>query len=535
MKNLWITLFIIIVNQLNAQDYFNYQAIISDSNGAVVASQSIGVQLSIIYNSTNGTVVYKEQHSPTTDSNGLINLTIGTGTQLSSADFSSINWSTPYIYLKSEIDLGSGYVDVGTDLIGQVPIAIFAKQLKGITVTSGTISATGANLSGTVTASAFVGDGSGLTNVVASGNVDSLNNVLIGNSVFTSNTTGSANVAIGLSTLSYNNTGYDNIAVGRAAMMFNGGGSKNVAIGAASLENNSSDENIGIGYKALFLNTSGNNVAVGTSALGANITGTINTATGNKTLSNNTIGSYNSGFGNEALFSNISGSNNTAVGVNALRENQTASNNTALGYNALFANTAAQNVAVGSNALSSNTTGSFNTALGYEAGDTNTSGSNNTLVGYNADVGSNNLTNATAIGANAVVATSNTIRLGAAGIAYVKSDAQYDSSSDRRLKENIVKTSYGLEEVLKLNPVNYRFISNGLNQIGFIAQEVQPLLPEVVTGTEGDIEKGETLGITYSSLIPVLTKAIQEQQQQLEAQQKLIQSLLERLETLENK
>ncbi|MDA9015505.1 hypothetical protein N9H69_02350 [Flavobacteriaceae bacterium] len=54
MKNLWITLFIIIVNQLNAQDYFNNQAIISDSNGAVVASQSIGVQLSIIYNSTNG-------------------------------------------------------------------------------------------------------------------------------------------------------------------------------------------------------------------------------------------------------------------------------------------------------------------------------------------------------------------------------------------------------------------------------------------------------------------------------------------------
>jgi hypothetical protein len=64
---------------------------------------------------------------------------------------------------------------------------------------------------------------------------------------------------------------------------------------------------------------------------------------------------------------------------------------------------------------------------------------------------------------------------------------------------------------------------------------MQPLLPEAVNGTEGALEKGETLGITYSSLIPVLTKAIQEQQQQLEAQQKLIQSLLERLETLENK
>jgi hypothetical protein len=215
---------------------------------------------------------------------------------------------------------------------------------------------------------------------------------------------------------------------------------------------------------------------------------------------------------------------NTAVGYEALKGSSTKANNTGI-----------NNTASGFQSLLNNTSGSNNIALGYKAGDTNTSGSNNTLVGYNADVGSNNLTNATAIGANAVVATSNTIRLGAPGIASVKSDALYDSSSDRRLKENIVKTSYGLEEVLKLNPVNYRFISNGLNQIGFIAQEVQPLLPEVVTGTEGDIEKGETLGITYSSLIPVLTKAIQEQQQQLEAQQKLIQSLLERLETLENK
>src|SRR6056300_987751 len=203
MRSVYYFIFLISC-YLQAQNGFNYQAIINDASGAVVASQTIGVQLSILYNSSSGTVAYSELHNPTTDANGLINLRIGTGTQLSSAAFSSVDWSTSYIYLKSEIDItGSGtYVDVGTDLIGQVPVALFAKQLEGITITSGTISATGANLSGTVTASAFVGDGSGLTNVVASGNVDSLNNVLIGNSVFTSNTTGSANVAIGLSTLS---------------------------------------------------------------------------------------------------------------------------------------------------------------------------------------------------------------------------------------------------------------------------------------------------------------------------------------------
>jgi hypothetical protein len=169
MRSVYYFIFLISC-YLQAQNGFNYQAIINDASGAVVASQTIGVQLSILYNSSSGTVAYSELHNPTTDANGLINLRIGTGTQLSSAAFSSVDWSTSYIYLKSEIDItrSGTYVDVGIDLIGQVPVALFAKQLEGITITSGTISATGANLSGTVTASAFVGDGSGLTNVVAS-------------------------------------------------------------------------------------------------------------------------------------------------------------------------------------------------------------------------------------------------------------------------------------------------------------------------------------------------------------------------------
>ena len=132
--------------------------------------------------------------------------------------------------------------------------------------------------------------------------------------------------------------------------------------------------------------------------------------------------------------------------------------------------------------------------------------------------------------------------MGDLNVGYVKHYGTLSASSDRRLKENIVKTPYGLEEVLKLNPVTYRFKSNGLNQIGFIAQEVLPLLPEVVTGTEGDIEKGETLGITYSSLIPVLTKAIQEQQKIIEElksdstkQKEMIELLIKRIESLEKK
>ena len=56
--------------------------------------------------------------------------------------------------------------------------------------------------------------------------------------------------------------------------------------------------------------------------------------------------------------------------------------------------------------------------------------------------------------------------------------------------------------------------------------------PEAVSGIEGDLQKGETLAVTYTTLIPVLTKAIQEQQalienqqQSIEAQNKVIQQL----------
>ena len=97
--------------------------------------------------------------------------------------------------------------------------------------------------------------------------------------------------------------------------------------------------------------------------------------------------------------------------------------------------------------------------------------------------------------------------------------------SDVRLKKDIVNTTYGLFDVLRLRPVNYNMKADGEAQVGFIAQEVRKIIPEVVNGIEGDISKGETLGISYGNLVPVLTKAIQEQQQMIDKQREEIANL----------
>jgi hypothetical protein len=99
------------------------------------------------------------------------------------------------------------------------------------------------------------------------------------------------------------------------------------------------------------------------------------------------------------------------------------------------------------------------------------------------------------------------------------------TGSDRRLKNDIKNTKYGLQTILELVPVDYQLKSNDLSQVGFIAQDLKPIVPEAVMGIEGDLTKGETLGVNYTMLIPVLTKAIQEQQVLIEAQDKVIQQL----------
>jgi len=99
-------------------------------------------------------------------------------------------------------------------------------------------------------------------------------------------------------------------------------------------------------------------------------------------------------------------------------------------------------------------------------------------------------------------------------------------TSDRRMKKEINNLNYGLNTVLKLRPVSYKWKKGNQNvNLGLIAQEVQKLIPEVIdVGTDKD----RTLGMKYTELIPVLINAIQEQQKEITDLKKMVNKLLQK-------
>jgi hypothetical protein len=130
------------------------------------------------------------------------------------------------------------------------------------------------------------------------------------------------------------------------------------------------------------------------------------------------------------------------------------------------------------------------------------------------------------------------MRLGNAMQFYVKSatvvaslsaTGVWTNASDSRYKENIDNIQYGLDSLMALKPRKYNII--GLQdkpQIGFIAQEVLDVLPEVVESTFNTVTQEDRYSLSYGQLTAVIVKAMQEQQA-------MIQTLTARVAQLEAK
>lgn len=406
--------------------------------------------------------------------------------------------------------------------------------------------------------------------------VEGNNNTAIGATSLHFQVSGDANTAVGKSAMHAGYSGSNNTALGHIALASNAQGNFNTAVGAEALASNNASGNTATGYRAMYHNTRGEaNTAHGNSALLSNSTATANTAIGFRSLFSFIGGPFgngvNTGCGSFTLTSTTTGWGNAAFGSDALIGNSTGFWNTSVGGgSSYFSSVGNYNTAVGTTALFGNSDGSQNVAIGVSALSNNRSGNGNTAIGVDANTSSNNLVNAIALGYNAIVNASNKVRIGNAAVTVIEGQVPFTFPSDGRYKFQVQEDVKGLDFILQLRPVTYRFdtkrfdeqltaqlqqtnnsdteasgkwvaettarkmdlvmdaaysTASSIRRSGFIAQEVEQAAKRTGYNFSGVISPGKEqqhYSLSYDAFVVPLVKAVQEQQQLIDKQQKHI-------------
>jgi hypothetical protein len=162
-----------------------------------------------------------------------------------------------------------------------------------------------------------------------------------------------------------------------------------------------------------------------------------------------------------------------------------------------------------------NVTGAFyvnGSPIGGGSGGVGGGGTTNKVARWTASntLGDSSIYDAGA-GSIAVGNTSPSYQIDVTGI--IRATGDVIITSDRRKKENIKTIENALDTIMNLRGVTYNKINdvNKRKQIGFIAQEVLPYVPEVVYSDNEDY-----FGVAYQNMVALLTEAVKEQQKQIE-------------------
>jgi len=306
-------------------------------------------------------------------------------------------------------------------------------------------------------------------------------NVAIGHDALKTLTTNSTNVAIGDNALELN-TAAENVAVGAEALASNTSGTNNTALGTSALSSNQTGiYNTAVGWYCMQANTGSRNTAVGMGALQSSQSGDYNVSIGNQCMVDATGANYNMGFGYRALrYAQSGGNSNTGLGTFALQALTTGYSNHAIGYGCL------DNV----------TTGIRNIGIGHNAGDTIVTGSSNIYFGRDADASSSSVGQEIVFGQGLTGKGTSTAYLGgSAGVYNSDNTSSWSTTSDERIKKNIVDNNIGLDAINQIQIKNFEYrrpeeVDSSLPshsaidkegiQVGVIAQEIQKVLPDVV-------------------------------------------------------
>ena len=361
--------------------------------------------------------------------------------------------------------------------------------------------------------------------------------------------TGQSNTSVGYNSAALMTTGDGNVAIGAltlgaavSAECFNVALGYN-SMGAADEGTGNIDNNIAIGFEALNLKADVNanlynNIAIGYQALyDPNYVGSGMVAIGKNSCKELEDGDANTAVGKDTLKVLTSGDNNTAFGTSAGDVITTGSNNTCIGKSAdTSANNASNQTVIGSGVTgvgnNSVTLGNADVDAVYMASD---SGATVHAEKYFAGVSSTSTAGAMHIkgpeGGTGVVDIECALTSGTRGmIAFHDDDdtlvgsissnlsantTAYGTSSDYRLKENVVDMSDGLSRINQLKPKKFNMISDPDSTImdGFLAHEVSDIVPEAIYGEKDAVNEDGKIKpqqIDMSKLVPILVKAVQE-------------------------
>ena len=135
----------------------SYQAVVRNSNNELVVNQQVGVRVSILEDSVNGPMIYRETHTPTTNVNGLITIMIGEGLHPYTNTLTDVKWGKHIHYLSVEIAPagGTNYTISGTQQMVSVPYAFYSESAKYVDTAIYAVNATVATYADTSRISNF--------------------------------------------------------------------------------------------------------------------------------------------------------------------------------------------------------------------------------------------------------------------------------------------------------------------------------------------------------------------------------------------
>jgi hypothetical protein len=560
----------------------NYQATVRNNSGDLLTNSSISVVFEIIKGNVNGSIAYQENHSLTTNALGGFNTVIGTG-NATVGSFNSVEWGNDSYFLRVLVN-GN---DLGTSQLMSVPYALYAK-------TSGSkqeLSISGSKLA--------ISNG----NTVVLPDADDQNEIqllsLSNDTLYLSNGGFAVLPSGGLLEEQQDvvrlKKGYDsmNFVIGSPQMNYDGvsnhnkrmffnkekgafrvGGTGGLvsrnwdvdSIGEYSFASGyqskaSGDRSIAMGQRAYATGIRSTSIGNGNDAIGISSTalGSSNTATGEFSVANgfdtraegdlsSTLGyrARSKGYGSISLGYETKSHSPMGLVVGCFNDTIIPVRKDLNSYslddplfiigngiqtrpsNALVVNFRG-NVGVGINEpdekLHLNGKIKFGSFETFGDGGTFTIETNSHIVpetDNSRDLGSSSRRWDDIYATNGVIQT-----------------------SDITQKTNIKALSYGIADLMKIETISYNWKDdvNSERKIGFNAQNLQGIIPEVVVDEEDIMDeesgkistkKSNILGVRYADMIPVLTKSIQEQQALIDKQHAEISALKAEMEELQS-